>query len=151
MDINSIRPALSIKLQVMLVHVACLTGLHRTGQLELWVFISHALTCMTITESQKMLLSVINMWFVLLFFTLKVVSLTGFVQFYTIPTFFLPDVTLNAIACAVISIQSRPWHLSNYVDMKNTEHPPAENKQQEKWEIETTCGEEHRTVERTQK
>lgn len=82
------------------------------------------------------------MWFVLLFRTLKVVLLTELVQFYAIPPFFLSDVTLNAIACIVISIQSQSWHFSNYMDMKNTEHSPAKNEQQEKWETETTCTEE---------
>lgn len=65
------------------------------------------------------------------------------------PPFVLSDVTLNAIACNVISIQSQSWHFSNYMEMKNTEDPPAENEQQEKWEIETTCGEEHKLYRET--
>lgn len=55
MDKNSIRLALSIRLQVMLVHVACLTGLHRTVHWELWVFISQAYTFMGVIENEKML------------------------------------------------------------------------------------------------
>lgn len=45
---------------------------------------------------------------------------------------FLSDVTLNAIACTVISVQGPSQHFSNYMDMKNTDRPPVENEQKEK-------------------